>query len=169
MNRLYLGTKRPVTSVYAIVSLICCSPGQGQSNQRLLPFQGYLASPSGEVVVTDTKVIQFKFYDSPVSGTTVWTGEIHKLSVNNGLVNTVLGTKTAFPNTYGENNKVTFSEPLYVEITVDANSDGQITAADPPLLPRQILLPANFAHVAQSVRATTGEEVISPNGVTVIP
>jgi len=148
----------------SLFALAYLASGSTSIAQKLLPFQGHLTSSSGETVADGTKVVQFKIYDSPVSGATVWTGEIHKLSVNNGLVNTVLGTKTAFPETYAGGTKVTFSEPLYVEITVDANSDGQITAIDPPLLPRQILLPGNFAHVAQSVRSANGTEVISDSG-----
>jgi len=135
------------------------------SAPRLLPFQGYLNTTAGQSVDDGARTVQFKIYDSPVSGSTVWAGEVHKLTVNKGLVNTILGTKTSFPETYAGGQKVTFSEPLYVEITVDTNNDGQITAVDPPLLPRQVLLPANFAHVAQSVRSTSGNEVISPSGV----
>jgi len=136
----------------------------------LLPFQGHLTKSNGEVVDDGTKVVQFKIYDAPVSGNAVWAGEVHKLSVNKGLVNTILGTKTAFPPAYGSavNAKVMFSEPLYIEITVDADSSGTITAADPPLLPRQVLLPANFAQVAHSVQTTDSEgnavDVISNAG-----
>jgi len=131
---------------------------------QLLPFQGHLTSAAGEVVPDGSKVVQFRIYDTPVSGSAIWAGEVHKLSVNQGLVNTVLGTKTAFSETYAGGSKVTFSEPLYVEVTVDADDDGTITAADPPLLPRQILLPANFARVAHSVRSASGQEIISSSG-----
>ena len=135
----------------------------------LLPFQGHLTDASGAAIDNGTKVVQFKIYDAPVSGNAVWAGEVHKLSVNKGLVNTILGTKTAFPPTYSDNTKVMFSEPLYIEITVDAQAEGVtgygvITAADPPLLPRQVLLPANFAHVAQAVMATDGSKIISSEG-----
>lgn len=133
--------------------------------QKLLPFQGYLTTANGQQIADGTKAVQFKIYDTPVSGTTVWAGEVHKLSVNRGLVNTILGTKTTFPETYADGSKVMFSEPLYIEITVDANNDSQITAADPPLLPRQILLPANFAHVAHSIRSSDGDEIISSEGI----
>jgi len=130
----------------------------------LLPFQGHLTQSNGEAVEDGAKVVQFKIYDAPVSGNAVWAGEVHKLSVNKGLVNTILGTKTAFPPTYSEGAKVMFSEPLYIEITVDADESQTITAADPPLLPRQVLLPANFAHVAHSIRAMDGSLVIKENG-----
>ncbi|MEZ5326867.1 MAG: phage tail protein [Verrucomicrobiales bacterium] len=151
-------------SPVAIAAIIATS--NALAAPALLPFQGHLTAADGTALDGGAKVVQFKIYDAPVSGTAVWAGEVHKLSVNDGLVNTVLGTKTAFQDTYGPANskKVMFSEPLYIEITVDANDDNTITAADPPLLPRQVLLPANFAHVAHSVRNSSGEEVISSEG-----
>ena len=120
---------------------------------KLLPFQGHLVDADGQSVGDGAKVVQFKIYDAPVSGTAVWAGEVHKLSVNGGLVNTILGTKAAFPLRYAGDAKLMFSEPLYLEITIDAQGGGAdgfgvINAADPPLLPRQVLLPANFAHQA---------------------
>ena len=136
---------------------------------KLLPFQGHLMTSSGQVVADGAKVVQFKIYDAPVSGNAVWAGEVHKLSVNQGLVNTILGTKTAFPARYDGNTKVMFSEPLYVEITVDAQVEGAaghgvITVADPPLLPRQVLLPANFAHVAQRAETVEGYDMVDGDG-----
>jgi len=151
-------------SAYILLVTLVFIPQMVAGAPRLLPFQGHLTSAAGEVVPDGAKVVQFKIYDAPVSGSAIWAGEVHKLSVNQGLVNTVLGARTAFPATYAGGAKVTFSEPLYVEVTVDANNDGIITPADPPLLPRQILLPANFAHVAQSVRSAAGREVISASG-----
>ena len=147
-----------------LLTLFFCITCSSKAAPKLLPFQGHLTSASGQQVADGTKVVQFKIYDTPVSGAAVWAGEVHKLSINGGLVNSLLGTKTTFPETYADGSKVMFSEPLYVEITVDANNDGEITAADPPLLPRQVLLPANFAHVTHSVRSTDGTEVISPSG-----
>jgi microcystin-dependent protein len=84
-----------------------------------------------------------------VSGAAVWPGEVHKLSVNDGLVNTILGTKTSLDD-------VDFSRTLYLEITVEADGDDQITAADPPLLPRQILLPSLFSVEAGDARKLNG-------------
>lgn len=109
---------------------------------KLLPFQGHLTDATGTPVSDGAKVVQFKIYDAPVSGTAAWAGEVHKLSVNKGLVNTILGTKTSMAG-------VDFSGTLYLEITVDANADEHITAADPPLLPRQVILPAVFAKGAE--------------------
>ena len=123
---------------------------------RLLPFQGHLTDSSGSAIQDGATVVQFKIYDAPVSGTAVWAGEVHKLSVNGGLVNTILGTKTSLTN-------VDFADPLYLEITVDAQATetsghGQITAADPPLLPRQVLLPAVFAQESENSRKLDGHD-----------
>ena len=112
---------------------------------RLLPFQGRLTDASGAPVSDGAKVVQFKIYDAPTGGTAVWNGEVQKVTVNGGLVSTLLGSKADL-------STVDFNQALYLEITVDANADSQITAADPPLLPRQSILPAVFAVEAQSAR-----------------
>lgn len=108
---------------------------------RLLPFQGRLTDASGTPVADGAKVVQFKIYDAPTGGTAVWSGEVQKLTVNGGLVSTLLGSKADLSG-------VDFNQAIYLEITVDANSDNQITAADPPLLPRQSILPTVYAAVA---------------------
>jgi len=112
--------------------------GPTRAATKLLPFQGHLTDAAGVAISSDVRVVQFKIYDSPVGGSAVWVGEVHKLSVNDGLVNTILGTKTSLEG-------VDFSSPLYLELTVDADESETITAADPPLLPRQIVLPTVFA------------------------
>jgi hypothetical protein len=94
-------------------------------------------------------VVQFKIYDAPVGGTVVWAGEVHKLSVNEGLVNTILGTTTSLAG-------VDFAKTVYLEITIDADGDDTIGSADPPLLPRQIILPAVFAVEALDARDLDG-------------
>ncbi|MEZ5326869.1 MAG: hypothetical protein R3F19_17610 [Verrucomicrobiales bacterium] len=164
--------------LFTTVSLLLTFPSW--SAPSLLPFQGHLTDAAGVPVADGAKIVQFKLYDAPVSGTAVWAGEVHKLSVNGGLVNTILGTKAAFPATYGTGaaEKPMFSEPLYLEITVDANTDDQINASDPPLLPRQILLPANFAHQAgraleadlavKAIDAETAQNAVHLEGVDLL-
>ncbi|MBK1835058.1 tail fiber protein [Roseibacillus ishigakijimensis] len=142
------------------IPILIAMAGLAPAAPQLLPFQGHLTDASGSAIADGAKVVQFKIYDAPVSGTAVWAGEVHKLSVNGGLVNTILGTKTAFPERYAAETKIMFSEPLYVEVTIDADGDQTITAADPPLLPRQVLLPANFAHVAMSAETVEGVDLL---------
>src|SRR5258708_17315513 len=102
---------------------------------KLLPFQGRLSDASGATVSDGARLVQFKIYDAPVGGQAVWRGEVQKLTINGGMISTLLGTKANL-------SSVDFDRELYLELTVDANTDGQITAADPPLLPRQSIVPA---------------------------
>src|SRR5260221_14156513 len=105
---------------------------------KLLPFQGRLTDQSGVGVSDGVRLVQFKIYDAPVGGQAVWNGEVQKLTVNGGLISTLLGSKASL-------SSVDFNNALYLELTIDANNDNQITAADPPMLPRQAILPALFA------------------------
>src|ERR1043165_1841401 len=114
-------------------------PLSAQAAARLLPFQGRLSDANGAAVPDGARVVQFKIYDAPVGGRAVWNGEVQKLTINAGLVSTILGTKASLSG-------VDFNQDLYLEITIDANGDGQISLADPPLLPRQSILPAVFAY-----------------------
>jgi len=118
---------------------------------RVLPFQGQLKDAQGNPVPDGAKVVQFKIYDAPVGGQAVWNGEVQKLTVNGGLVSTLLGTKANL-------SSVDFNRDLYLELTMDANSDDQITVADPPLLPRQSILPAVFAKEAADSRLLAGHD-----------
>ncbi|MEZ5324651.1 MAG: hypothetical protein R3F19_06280 [Verrucomicrobiales bacterium] len=114
------------TSIFPVAIAAIMATSNALAAPQLLPFQGHLTAADGSALDdVATKVVQFKIYDAPVSGAAVWVGEVHKLSVNAGLVNTVLGTKTAFQDTYGpaNNNRVMFSEPLYIEITVDTDDN----------------------------------------------
>lgn len=127
------------------VALVPALMTSAQAQPRLLPFQGRLTDASGIPVANGAKVVQFRIYDAPTGGTALWNGEVQKLTVNGGLVSTLLGSKADL-------SAVDFNQALYLEITVDANGDNQITVADPPLLPRQSVLPAVFAVEAQSAR-----------------
>lgn len=118
-------------------------------SSRLLPFQGRVSSASGGGVVDGPRTIQFKLYDAPVGGQAVWNGEVQRLTVNQGLISTILGTKASLTS-------VDFARSLYLEMTLDANADGQITLADPPLLPRQTLTPTIFAVEAANSRKLDG-------------
>ena len=124
--------------------------GTSLAQGRLLPFQGMLTDSNGQAFGDDVRVVHFKIYDAPISGHVLWNGEVHKLSVNGGMVNTVLGSKSSL-------EVVDFNRSLYLEITVDANQDGRITPDDPPLLPRQMILPAVFSAEAASARGLLDE------------
>ena len=120
-----------------------------KSETKLLPFQGKLTDANGQVIPDKAIVVQFKMYDAPVGGNAKWNGEVQMLTVNGGLVNTTLGTKASLKN-------VDFSTPTYLEITIDANEDNQIGPEDPPLLPRQSIIPAVYAVEAGNAKTLSG-------------
>jgi hypothetical protein len=123
--------------------------GSARASIHLLPFQGRLTDANGQPIPDGARVIQFKIYDAPVGGHAVWNGEVQKLSVNGGLISTLLGSKSDL-------SSVDFNRQVYLELTIDANGDGLITAADPPLLPRQSILPAVFAAESANSRLLEG-------------
>ena len=137
--------------IVAAVFAILCGNAFSQSAPKLLPFQGRLTDPSGLAVSNGVRLVQFKIYDVPTGGSSAWAGEVHKTTVNGGLVNVLLGSKTPFTG-------VDFDKTLYLEITVDINGDSAITVADPPMLPRQIILPAVFAKESADSRLLVGSD-----------
>src|SRR5688572_13425799 len=132
-----------------LLALALIAPSPTHAAARLLPFQGRLSDANGAAIADGARVVQFKIYDAPVGGRAVWNGEVQKLSVNGGLVSTILGTKASLSG-------VDFNQELYLELTIDANADNQITLSDPPLLPRQSILPAVFAYEAGNSRTLDG-------------
>ena len=131
----------------AVIALAALS-AVAEEVPKLLPFQAKLTDAQGAAVTNGVRLIQFRLYSVPVAGTPVWAGEIHRTTVNGGLVNVLLGMRTPF-------NGVDFNEQLYLEMTVDVDGDNAITAADPPMLPRQIVMPAVFAKEAAIARDST--------------
>jgi len=152
-----LQTKRMKTRTFIGVLTVLTALGyfalqhNTRAASRVLPFQGQLKDAQGNPVPDGAKVVQFKIYDAPVGGQAFWNGEVQKLIVNSGLVSTLLGTKANLA-------AVDFNRDLYLELTIDANNDSQITAADPPLLPRQSILPTVFAIEASDSRKLAGED-----------
>ncbi|HAB18260.1 MAG TPA: phage tail protein [Verrucomicrobiota bacterium] len=125
-----------------------------QTVPRLLPFQGRLTDQNGVAVPDGVRLIQFNIFDIPSGGSPVWAGELHRTTVNGGLVNILLGSKTPFTG-------FDFDRQLYLELTVDVSGpnglpDNAITPADPPMLPRQAILPVVFAKEAANSRKLNG-------------
>ena len=142
----------PMRALIAL-ALLCIVPFdvRAQAAARLVPFQGRLTDAQGNPVPDGVRLIQFQVYGDPVGGNALWAGEVHRTTVNGGLVNVMLGSKNPLPNDRPDNpSRSFFDGTLYLQITVDTSGpsgvpDGQITAADPPLLPRQAILPVIFA------------------------
>src|SRR5207247_2080876 len=142
--------------LFLIILAVGCRASvlHAQEDPRLLPFQGRLADQNGVAVSNGVKLVQFKIYDVPTGGSPVWAGELHRTTVNGGLVNVMLGTKTPFTG-------LDFDKQLYLEITVDVSGpigqpDNSITLADPPMLLRQAILPAVFAKESADSRLLDG-------------
>ena len=136
--------------------LLTCGSGVSQStSSRLLPFQGRLVDASGKPIPDGVRVVQFQIYSEPLEGKLLWPGEVHRVTVNGGLVNVVLGSKNPLPRDKSDQtDKSFFDQPLFLQITVDANGDGKISddKLDPPMLPRQSILPVIFATEAAHAR-----------------
>ncbi|RYD36025.1 MAG: tail fiber protein, partial [Verrucomicrobiaceae bacterium] len=151
MNKSYL-TYAVAGAAGAIVALaLPLLLTTSRAETKLLPFQGRLTDAVGTVIPDGAKVVEFKMYDAPTGGTVKWVGEVHKLSVNGGLVNTMLGSKAGLGG-------VDFSTPTYLQITIDTNHDNQVSAADPPLLPRQSVIGAVYASEAGNTRKLAGND-----------
>src|SRR6266850_3002085 len=113
------------------LALVTLANAGAQTAPKLLPFQGRLTDQNGVAVSNGVRLVQFKIYDVPTGGSPVWAGELHRTTVNGGLVNVLLGSKTPFTS-------VDFDRQLYLEITVDVSGptgqpDNIITLADPPM------------------------------------
>lgn len=122
--------------------------------QRLLPFQGRITGPQGNPPPDGPALIQFQAFESATGGRPIWPGELHRVTVNQGLINVVLGTKNEFPHTRtNEQGAVSsfFDSTLFLEITPDTSgrpdgtADGVITKTDLPMMPRQALFPVPHA------------------------
>jgi microcystin-dependent protein len=144
---------RPVFPLFFLL-IVCVA---GAFGQRLLPFQGALTSADGNIPPDGEYLIQFQIYDAPFGDTAVWGGELHRTTVNRGLVNVILGAKNRFPSDSPNlAGRSFFDQVLYLQITIDANGDNAITQPDPPLLPRQAIVPVLYANEAGDARSLNG-------------
>src|SRR5688572_1260455 len=106
----HMKTLRIPLQLMTLVVVACFfSSATAQAAARLLPFQGRLTDSNGVAIVDGTRVVQFKVYNAPVGGVAVWNGEVQKLTVNGGLISTILGTKASL-------GSVDFNQDLYLEL-----------------------------------------------------
>ncbi len=113
----------------------------------LLPYRGRLTDAQGGELINGIRLVQFKLFAQPTGGAAVWAGEVLHTSINGGLVDVLLGTKSPLTG-------IDLNRQLYLEVTVDVNGDDQISSDDPPFVPRQTLLPGLFAKEALTARST---------------
>jgi len=99
----------------------------------------------------------------------LWAGEVHRASINGGLINVMLGSKNPLPNDRPDDpSRSFFDAALYLQVIPDANADDKITEADPPLLPRQAIVPVLFARESAVARSVVGAAVsTTPHGLAV--
>ncbi|HNQ87901.1 MAG TPA: tail fiber protein [Verrucomicrobiota bacterium] len=149
----------------AIVALggLACNPTHAQPAPRLLPFQARLTDPTGQPLADGARVVQFQIFGEPTGATPLWAGEVHRVTLNGGLVNVLLGSKNPLPNDRPDDpSRSFFDAALFLQVTPDANADDKITEADPPLLPRQAILPVLFAREAAVSRTVAQGGITAP-------
>ncbi|MBI1842592.1 MAG: tail fiber protein [Verrucomicrobia bacterium] len=132
-------------------------PALAEDPHTLLPFQARLTAPEGGAIPDGSRVTRFQIFDSAIALNPVWAGEIHKATVNGGLINVMLGTKALLDG-------LDFSRDLYLEVTVDTDGNGIIDKSDAPMSPRQLIARAPFAQRAGSaaklsILQTTGQSM----------
>ncbi|HNQ90810.1 MAG TPA: tail fiber protein [Verrucomicrobiota bacterium] len=138
-----------LSALHAVVTMAADTP-------KLLPFQARLTDVTGQPLPDGARVIQFQVFGEPTGGTPLWAGEVHRTTINGGLINVMLGTKNPLPNDRPDDpSRSFFDAALYLQVTPDADANDKITEADPPLLPRQVVLPVVFAK-----EATVAREVV---------
>ncbi|MBI1842591.1 MAG: tail fiber protein [Verrucomicrobia bacterium] len=149
-----------------IWAIVCGSWAADLANPSLLPFQGRLVDASGRALPDGPRVIRFQLFDAATGGALVWNGEVHRSTVNGGLLNVQLGTKAPL-------SSVDFSRTLYLEITVDSNGDQVIDSSDTVLSPRQLIAPAVFAVESSRARESlavvpgaVGTQSLANQGIT---
>ena len=86
---------------------------------RRISYQGLITKTDGSPTDDGSYEILFKVYDTADGGSPIWT-ENQEVTVNNGIISTVLGNTNPF---------TTIPEEAYLEITVDGST----------LSPRQVL------------------------------
>ncbi len=122
---------------------------------RLVPFQGRLTDGAGQMVNSVEQVI-FSLYDEPTGGQPLWTETHEKISIIDGQINVLLGSKTDFsdPDEKVSDDAISFDQPRYIGITV-GNENNQ------EMLPRQQVVPSfhsRSSDIASDALLLAGEE-----------
>lgn len=152
---------RPLAA--ALAGVLLASVAAAQTVPRLLPFQARLTDVTGQPLPDGARVVQFQIFGEPTGSTPLWAGEVHRVTLNGGLVNVMLGSKNPLPTDRPDDpSRSFFDATLYLQITPDANADDKITEADPPLMPRQAIVPILFAREAAVSRTVAQGGITAP-------
>lgn len=128
-----------------------------QQTTRLIPFQARLSDSSGRAVPDGIRLVQFRIFGEPAGGIPLWSGEIHRLTVNAGMVNVQLGTKNPLPTDRADDPaRSFFDSTLFLQVTVDGDSNGLFNDEDVPMSPRQAIVPVVFANESGNSRKLQG-------------
>ncbi len=123
---------------------------QAQTASAVVPFQGQLASQSGEPISPPKPLtLAFRLYENPVGGVALWEEIQPNIVVIAGRFNALLGSRNPFPDL-----KI-FNRTVYLGITID---DGDPTTADVEMRPRQAIVPVISAISARNSDKLNGHD-----------
>lgn len=137
-----------IVFISLIIGMVWIKPAKGAASPRLIPFQGRLNDSSGEAL-NGVYPITFVIYDKPTGGNALWSEDHESVSVINGQLNVLLGSKNNLDDPDGNgdpSDALQFTSPHFLGIKVGADSNQE-------MVPRQQLAPA--FHAFQSTSSDT--------------
>ncbi|MGA1865581.1 MAG: hypothetical protein ACMUHX_11035 [bacterium] len=147
--------KNIIIIIMVIMPFICFIYSSYASQHRLVNFQGHLTDRQGNAL-DGTYNIKFSIYPSDPNAGAFWTEEHNDVTVNNGIVNVLLGSITNFD----EPVKITFDEERYLGITIDCDHDPN--TEEPEMTPRQRILSAIYSYNADKLDGKDSSEYTTP-------
>ncbi len=137
--------------IMLLIVAMVWTPAWCAENPRLIPFQGRLTDGAGESLNGVYRII-FVIYNEPTGGNALWS-EIHEdVSVINGQLNVLLGSRTKLDDPDGNGNPadgIAFTSPRFLGIRVGADTNQE-------MVPRQQLVPSFHA-----VQATSSDKLMA--------
>lgn len=121
-----------------------------QTSSAVIPFQGQLASQSGEPLSPLHPVTMvFRLYENPVGGVALWEEIQPNIVIIAGRFNALLGSHKPFSDLR------MFNRPIYLGITLD---DGDSSTIDVEMRPRQAIVPVISAISARNSDKLNGHD-----------
>lgn len=123
-------------SLPVLSAVLLSLPAMAQSTSSpLIAFQSLVTDQQTNVIQSGKFAITFQIYDQPVGGTLLWSERHEEVSVQQGMINVILGSGASL-------SPVTFASQRYLGITVHSDSSRTQDAEMPG---RPALLPAFWA------------------------